>query len=79
MVREDQADEIIGLLRDLLDGVREMNTNFDEFTGHNVYKMSTAIDVLGDRITGGAGGIGGDSLSDVSHRIEMVELALPTE
>ncbi len=77
-MREDQADEIVGLLRDLLDEVREMNSNFNEFTGFNVYKMSTAIDDIGDRITGGAGGVGGSDLSDVTHRIEMVELTLPT-
>lgn len=78
MMREDQADQIIDLLGDLLEEMRGMRTDFMEFTGYNVYKMSTAIEDIGDRVTGGAAGIGGSDLADVAHRIEMVELSLPS-
>lgn len=78
-MHEDQADRIIGLLSEMLDEIRGMRDDFMEFTGHNTFKISAAIEDIGDRITGGVGGVGGDTLADVAHRIEMVELSLPTK
>ena len=75
-MNEQQGDQIIDLLSDILSELRDLRTNFDEFTGYNVYKMSVAIDDITDRITGGIGGIGGASLEEVKGAVEAVESAV---
>jgi len=73
---EHQADEIINILSDILAGLRDMRTEFSEFTGYNVYKMSAVIDGIGDQITGGSGGLGGDTLMDVKMAIDSLEQSI---
>ncbi len=67
------AVRIIDLLEALVEELRGLRGDFLEFTDHNVYKMSVAIDDIGDRIAGGAAGVGGATLDDVKSAIEAVE------
>jgi hypothetical protein len=71
-----QGDRIIDLLETLVDELRGLRGDFLEFTGYNVYKMSVAIDDIGDRIAGGVAGIGGATLDEVKSAIEAVESAI---
>lgn len=73
---EDQGDQIIDLLRDLVEELRGLREDFNEFTGYNVYKMSTVIDDLSDRITGGIGGVGGATIDDLTHELREANAAL---
>lgn len=50
-MREDQADSIVECLSDLLDEIRGLRSDFNEFTGYNSVKMSDAV----DQITGPLG------------------------
>lgn len=75
-MNERQADQVIELLQDILVELRDVRSNFDEFTGYNTTKMSDAVSEIGDRISGGFGGIGGKDLGDVTHAIEMLDLTV---
>lgn len=75
-MNDDKADEIIEQLGGILTELQELRTNFDEFTGYNTMKMSDAVDNLGDRITGGMMGIGGENLDDVVRALQSVESAV---
>ena len=48
---DDQGDEIIRLLRDLVEEISNMRTEFLEFSSHNVYN----IKALRDDLTGPVG------------------------
>lgn len=76
LVDATDSEQIVELLSEILAELRELRSDFQEFTGYNVYKMSTVIDDLGDRITGGAGGVGGVDLHDVRVAIDAVENAI---
>lgn len=67
----EQTTEMISLLSDILDELKGLRTDFLEFTGHNVYNMSTVIDDIGDRICGGTGGVGGASLGEIVSAIDQ--------
>ncbi len=73
-MNEEQGDQKIELLEGILDELRTLREGLDEFTGYNVYKMSTVIDDLADRITGGPGGVGGSSLGEVAAKLDLIEL-----
>jgi hypothetical protein len=70
------SEQIVELLSEILEELRELRSDFQEFTGYNVYKMSTVVDDLGDRITGGAGGVGGADLDEVRRSIDAIENAI---
>lgn len=65
---EDQADTIIGLLGEMLGELRDLRTQFDEFTGYNVHNMETAVKDL----TGPTG----YNLGDLNERLFEVLSAL---
>ena len=71
-----QADLMIELLTNIRDEVIGLRSDFMEFTGHNVHRMSVAVDDLGDRIAGGMGGIGGGTLDEVRAAIEALETTI---
>ncbi len=73
-MNEQQADELIDLLGCVLDELKGLRESFDEFTGYNVYKMSTVIDDISDRITGGAAGVGGSTLDDVTAKLDLIDI-----
>jgi hypothetical protein len=77
-MNEDQADQIIDLLGSILGELQGLREGFDEFTGYNVYKMSVAIEDLGDRITGGAAGVGGGTLDELGSKLDMIEINTST-
>jgi hypothetical protein len=67
-MREDQADTIIDLLKELVDEVRENGARFDEFSGYNVYNMQELV----SSVTGPLG----YNLSDLNERLQDVISAL---
>ncbi|WP_454888299.1 hypothetical protein [Sphingobium herbicidovorans] len=67
---------IADLLEDLIEEIRGLRNDFNEFTGYNTTKMRDAVDDLGDRIAGGFGGVGGASLDDIKVAVESVENAV---
>lgn len=75
-MNDAQGDRIIDLLEMIVEELRGLRSDFLEFTDHNVYKMSVAIDDIGDRIAGGVAGVGGATLDDVKSAIEAVESAI---
>ncbi len=75
-MNSDQAEVMISNLVDILDELRGLRSDFLEFTGHNVYKMSEAVDQIGDRICGGSNGIGGADLNEISTAIASVEATI---
>jgi hypothetical protein len=72
------------LLRRILIELQEMNGHLDTIAGamplvnpiYNLDDIHSKIEEVGDQITGGIGGVGGKDLSDVSHRIEMLEISV---
>ncbi len=68
---EDQATEMISVLSEILYELKGLKTDFLEFTGYNVYNMSTAINDIGDRICGNVNGIGGATLAEVVTAIDQ--------
>lgn len=67
-MKEDQADSIIELLSELVSELRDLRTQFDEFSGFNVYNMETVLkDVVGPN---------GYNLGDVNERLSEVVSAI---
>ena len=72
------------LLRQILDELRSANANLDQIVSvlpaiapvHDLDDIYSRIEEVGDQITGGIGGSGGKDLSDVVHRIEMLEISI---
>ena len=71
-----QADQMIELLTNIRDEVVGLRSDFMEFTGYNVDRMSKVVDDLGDRIAGGSEGIGGGTLDEVRAAIEALETVI---
>jgi len=67
-MNEDQADDIIGLLGELLQEMRGMRSDFMEFTGYNTTKMST----LSEDITGPTR----YHIGDIHDRLNEIDLKL---
>jgi methyl-accepting chemotaxis protein len=63
-------DRIADLLEILIPEVQELKSQFNEFTGHNMMDMATAVQELGDRIAGGSYGMGGTGLQDINSSIK---------
>ncbi len=71
----DQAEEIIALLRDLLEETRTVRSTLDDFTGLGTYKVSD----LAEALTGPLGYHLGDvhsKLDDVLTGLSSVESAI---
>ena len=75
-MNSEQAEVLISNLADILEELRGLRSDFLEFTGNNVYKMSDVINDIGDRICGGSNGIGGADLNEISMAIASVEATL---
>lgn len=75
-MNEEQGDEIIELLENILTELRDVRSDFQEFTGYNTTKMSDVVTEIADRITGGIGGAGGEDLADVVRALQSVESAV---
>jgi hypothetical protein len=64
---------MIALLSEVLTELQGLRTDFNEFTGYNVYRLSEVVDLIGDRICGGVSGVGGDSLSDIGTKLDAID------
>jgi hypothetical protein len=76
MMNDESADQIVGLLQDILEELRDLRSDFQEFTGYNTTKMSDAVNEITERITGGIAGVGGGDLDDVVRAVRSVESAI---
>lgn len=67
---------IADLLTELVEEVRGLRSDFNEFTGYNTTKMQDAVNEIGDRVAGGFGGVGGATLDEIKSILESVENAI---
>ena len=70
---DDQADEVISLLTELLEEMRGMRTDFLEFTGYNVDRMSAVTEQIVEGITGRFSGMGGADLGEVKSTLDNLQ------
>ena len=72
------------LLREMIDELRALNTNVEAIidrlplTGpvHNLDDIHSKIEEVGDHITGGVLGVGGENLGDVASAISSLETTI---
>lgn len=68
-MRDDQAAQMIEIMQGILDGVNALREDFMTFTAYGTENMTQ----LGDRITGGLNGVGGNDLGDISTSLSSIE------
>ncbi|QIQ86379.1 hypothetical protein [Erythrobacter sp.] len=64
---------MIDLLTELVEEIRGLRKDFDDFTGCNVDSMDAIADRIVEGITGQSEGGGGADLGDLYRRLEAIE------